>query len=59
MTVKIEGMELPKSCGNCPICSTDTVFNYDKSFDIYECPFVGTVDPDKRHKACPLQEVKE
>ena len=50
---------MPKSCGRCPICSTDIVFNYDKSFDIYECPFVGTVDPDKRHKTCPLQEVKE
>ena len=46
-------MEMPKSCGACPLCSSEIVFN------IYECPFVGTVDPDKRYKTCPLQEVKE
>ena len=56
--IKID-MEMPKNCGRCPICSTEIVFNYDQTFDIYECPFVGTVDPDKRYKTCPLQEVKE
>ncbi len=58
MSVKIAGMEMPKNCNECILCTADSYFDVD-SYTFYDCPFIGTVNPNERNKDCPLQEVKE
>lgn len=65
MTVKIEGMEMPKSCLDCKLCAYIESESYNA--DYYICQprqkFLGDVETNKlahlRDNGCPLQEVKE
>ena len=58
MSVKID-MEMPKSCSVCDFCS----YNEGTLEDYYICVASGeylgtTASEKKRHKKCPLKEVK-
>lgn len=57
MSVKIVGMEMPKSCLDCRfVYVAHTTF----SGDILMCPYLGRgVSSKERESSCPLQEVKE
>lgn len=65
MTVKIEGMEMPKSCIECKLCAY--IESESVNEDYYICQprqkFLGDVELNdlshKRDAGCPLQEVKE
>lgn len=55
--VMIEGMEMPKSCADCPCRGEVEYMNYTvkcRADDEFHSFF-----EDKRPKTCPLQEVKE
>lgn len=66
MTVKIEGMEMPKSCLECRFKKW---YRWSNGFTDYSCYITNkTVNTycnnaktpqNKRHPKCPLQEVKE
>lgn len=56
--IKID-MEMPKSCAECELCYYDSG-DFDENLSIPTCPLLDCeVDGFKKHKNCPLQEVKE
>ena len=59
MTVKIVGMEMPKSCVDCSLAY------WDSAYMTQRCPLLDRVTNfvghyiEERSDLCPLQEVKE
>ena len=54
--VQIE-MEMPKDCNNCNFC----IFDFQAVWGNYcavNRKLLGLLEPNKRHKDCPLKEVK-
>lgn len=53
-------IEMPKNCGECPLCYRD---GYYSNCKVYRCPFpikvslaeqANGIDIEQRHKNCPL-----
>jgi len=49
MNVLIKGMEMPKSCGNCPMCHSNAEYDY-----AYCCVSSAETSGNKIPSGCPL-----